>query len=264
MNLWKDGWKTWFTSTAQSDCRYTKAVDNKVRGGSPPDGRCGQWRWFWGRSEQNRPNEHACKRYEHDVKQFGKCGGSLGGQRHNNKHFATTSCKLTRSSFRPCVGSMKPVAHYHTCMHKRNKHVNGCNGTNVMRNNKEFYAVTVAGTSIRGAECKLQAGYHMSVCKDCNCKSLINFKTFVEPAAGNPAGCVSWMLRASNFVETYFAASRRQPQMLRKQFKCRKQKAKSKKQKQEEECQEEEEYQEEEECQEEECQEELVTMEGDG
>ena len=91
----------------------------------------------------------------------------------------------------------------------------------------------MAGTSIRGAECKLQAGYHLSVCKNCNCKSLINFKTFVDPAAGNPAGCESWMLRASNFVESYYAATQRQPQMLRIQFKCKskKQKAKSKKQK---------------------------------
>merc|ERR1712166_72056 len=134
MNLWNYGWKSWFTSPAQSDCRYTKAVDNKVRGGSPPDGRCGQWRWFWGRSEQNRPNEHACKRYEHDLKRFGKCGKYLGGLNAagNAVRFSTTSCKLTARSPKPCVGSMKKAAHFTTCRHKRNKHVNGCNGTNVM------------------------------------------------------------------------------------------------------------------------------------
>merc|ERR1712166_1596632 len=69
-DLW-NGWRTWFKSPAQSDCRYTKAVDaNDWASPSQTDqiSDCGHWRWFWGRSGENRPNEHACERYEHDLK----------------------------------------------------------------------------------------------------------------------------------------------------------------------------------------------------
>ena len=84
----------------------------------------------------------------------------------------------------------------------------------------------VTGKSRFGVKCALDFGMHISKCKTCDCKELLRYKTHVVPAKhwqqeGNIApDCSVWMMRATNHLETYFAAIYRQPQMLKIREQC--------------------------------------------
>ena len=117
--------------------------------------------------------------------EHGVCDSGLGGNhRHHDRKFGASSCNLNHTSSSPCFGSMENQAHFTHCRDapksKRGCSVGASVNTKVQLKGKNFTTMEIAGKAANGNRCELIAGIHISECKTCDCRPLLNYDTYTQ------------------------------------------------------------------------------------
>jgi len=206
---WNDGWKKWFKKAAPHECF------------SPGLG-CGSGSG-WSTGRLFGKGDEACKMLNFLTDEHGVCDKRLPGSSNEDKIFGASSCNLNRFSKSPCFGSIEDQIIKGKCKDK-NKSEKGCSvsasvKTKVQLKGKSFTTMEIAGKAANGNRCELIAGIHISECKTCDCRPLLNYDTYAQSVT-NATGCAEWQLKATNFIQSNFVSRFRQKHMQALNYRC--------------------------------------------
>jgi len=201
------GWKKWFKAAAPHEC-ISPARNFKCD---------------WSNGRLFGKGDEACKMHAFLTDEHGVCDSGLGGNWGSDRKFGASSCNLNHNSSSPCFGSMENQAHFTQCRDapksKRGCSVGASVNTKVQLKGKNFTTMEIAGKAANGNRCELIAGIHISECKTCDCRPLLNYDTYAQSVT-NATGCAEWQLKATNFIQSNLVVRFRQKHMQALNYRC--------------------------------------------